>query len=120
MSNYSTIALRHEGDLIVIEVLPRRIYLQVVEKFRTELHDALASASGGVLIDLGKVSVMNSAGLGVLIAVYDHLQKQKRRLVICNLLPVMMEIFSRMKLETLIAVVKSQEEGLQLLQKGSK
>ncbi len=120
MPSYSSITIRQEGDILVIEVLPRRIYLQVVEKFRTELQDAIAASSGGVLIDLGKVSVMNSAGLGVLIAVYDQLQKQKRRLVICNLLPVMMEIFSRMKLETLMPVVKSQEEGLQLLRQGSK
>lgn len=120
MSSYSTIAVRQEDDVLVIEVLPRRIYLQVVEKFRADLHGALAAASAGVLIDLGKVSVMNSAGLGVLIAVYDQLQKQKRKLVLCNLLPVMMEIFSRMKLETLMPVVKSQEEGLQLLQQGSK
>lgn len=120
MSTYSTIALRQEGDIIVIEVLPRRIYLQVVESFRADLQDALSSSSGGVLIDLGKVSVMNSAGLGVLIAVYDQLQKQKRGLVLCNLLPVMMEIFSRMKLETLMAVVPTQEEGLQLLREGAK
>lgn len=120
MSTFSTIVVRQEGEITVIEALPRRIYLQVVEAFRSELQEIIANTRGDVLIDLGKVSVMNSAGLGVLIAVHDQLQRQNRRLMICNLLPVMMEIFSRMKLETLIPVAKSQEEGIKLLQAGPK
>ncbi|MDZ7269631.1 MAG: STAS domain-containing protein [candidate division KSB1 bacterium] len=120
MSTFSTIVVRQQGEITVIEALPRRIYLQVVEAFRADLQAVIANTRGAVLLDLGKVSVMNSAGLGVLIAVHDQLQRQNRALVICNLLPVMAEIFSRMKLETLIPVAKSQEEGIKLLQEGTK
>lgn len=105
--------------MTVVEVLSRRIYLKVVEEFREELNDVLSGTSGPVLLDLGKVSVMNSAGLGVVIAAHDHLQKQQRQLVVANLQPLMQEIFNRMQLGTLITATPSVAEGLQKLRAAS-
>jgi anti-anti-sigma factor len=64
---------------------------------------------------LEKVSVMNSVGLGVLIGAHDQLSKKDRPFVITNLQPLMQDIFARMKLETVIAVRKTQSEGLEYL-----
>jgi len=119
MPSYTTISLRMQDEIAIVEVLARRIYLHTVEEFRDELQQVLSSTAGPVLIDLGKVSVMNSAGLGVLIATQDQLQKNNRRLVVVNLQPLMQEIFGRMRLETLIAIADTQAEGLRKLQDGN-
>jgi anti-anti-sigma factor len=118
MPTYSTLSVRQDGEVTIVEVLARRIYLKVVEEFREELHDILATTSGPVLLDLGKVSVMNSAGLGVIIATHDQLQKQQRRFVVANLQPLMQEIFNRMQLGMLISATASVAEGLQHLRAG--
>lgn len=115
MPNYSTLSVRQDGEETIVEVLARRIYLKVVEEFREELNDVLAHAHGPVVLDLGKVSVMNSAGLGVIIATHDLLQKQKRPFLVANLQPVMQDIFNRMQLGTLITATASVAEGLQKL-----
>jgi anti-anti-sigma factor len=116
MPNYSTLSVRQDGEVTIAEVLARRIYLKVVEEFREELNDVLAHARGPVVLDLGKVSVMNSAGLGVIIATHDSLQKQQRPFLVANLQPVMQDIFNRMQLGTLITATASVADGLQKLQ----
>ncbi|MDZ7289047.1 MAG: STAS domain-containing protein [candidate division KSB1 bacterium] len=116
MPNYLTLSVRQEGEVTIVEVLVRRIYLKVVEEFREEINDILATTHGPVLLDLGKVSVMNSAGLGVIIAAHDYMQKQQRQFLVANLQPLMQEIFNRMQLGTLITTVASVTEGLQKLQ----
>jgi len=115
MQNYSVLNTQSEEDVIVVSVLARRVYLQVVDTFREELQNLLRSTTGAILLNLEKVSVMNSVGLGVLIAAHDQLSKQNRGFAITNLQPLMQDIFSRMKLETVIAVRKTQAEGLEYL-----
>jgi anti-anti-sigma factor len=119
MPTYSTLSVRRNGDTTIVEVLSRRIYLKVVEEFREELNDVLANTSGALLLDLGKVSVMNSAGLGVIIAAQDYLQKQRRPFLVANLQPLMQEIFNRMQLGTLITATASVNDGLQKLQESA-
>ncbi|MCG3121067.1 MAG: hypothetical protein ALAOOOJD_04007 [bacterium] len=116
MPTYSTLSLRHTDETAIVEVLSRRIYLKVVEEFREELNDVLKNTNGALLLDLGKVSVMNSAGLGVIIAAQDYMQKNQRSFVVANLQPLMQEIFNRMQLGTLIATTPSVTDGLMQLQ----
>jgi anti-anti-sigma factor len=115
MPTYSSISVQTENGATIIAVLSRRIYLQIVDTFRDELQEVLKTTTGGILLNLEKVSVMNSVGLGVLIAAYDQLSRQNRPFVITDLQPLMQDIFARMKLETVIAVRKTQSEGLEYL-----
>jgi len=92
--------------------LARRVYLQTVEEFREEVQ----VSQDHVLLNLERVSVMNSAGPGLLIALHEQLQEQNRKLVITNLRPMVQEIFGRMKLETMIMTRATEEEGRRALQ----
>lgn len=119
MPTYSTLSVRQADDTAIVEVLARRIYLKVVEEFREEMNDILRQTAGALLLDLGKVSVMNSAGLGVIIATQDYMQKQQRPFLVANLQPLMQEIFNRMQLGTLITATASVNDGLQKLQEST-
>ena len=119
MPTYSTLSIRQADDTAIVEVLARRIYLKVVEEFREEMHDILRNTTGALLLDLGKVSVRNSAGLGVIIAAQDYMQKQQRPFLVANLQPLMQEIFNRMQLGTLITATASVNDGLQKLQESN-
>jgi len=119
MPTYSTLSVRNTDDAAIVEVLSRRIYLKVVEEFREEINDILRNTTGALLLDLGKVSVMNSAGLGVIIAAQDYMQKQQRPFLVANLQPLMQEIFNRMQLGTLITATASVNDGLQKLQEST-
>jgi len=119
MPTYSTLSVRNTDNAAVVEVLSRRIYLKVVEEFREEINDILRNTTGALLLDLGKVSVMNSAGLGVIIATQDYMQKQQRPFLVANLQPLMQEIFNRMQLGTLITATASVNDGLLKLQEST-
>ncbi len=115
MSKYTTLSLQADNGNTLVTVLARRVYLQVVDSFRDEMQEVMRATSGGLLLNLEKVSVMNSVGLGVLIGAHAQLGKQNRPFVITNLQPLMQDIFARMKLETVIAVQKTPAEGLEYL-----
>ena len=121
MQKYSTISVAHgDSGVTMITALPRRVYLQVVDTFREELYEILQATTGGILLNLEQVSVMNSVGLGVLIGAHDQHSKQNRPVVITAMQALMQDIFARMRLETVIAVRKTQPEGLEYLQSREK
>ena len=96
--------------------MERRIFLQVTEKFREELLTEVDKGVSRLVLDLSKVNVMNSSGLGVLLQVRDKLKNRSGELVISGLNPIMQEIFSRMKLDSFFEIYRDQDKALRKLQ----
>jgi anti-sigma B factor antagonist len=113
---YKTIQMTQKQDVTIIRVTERRIFLHIADDFRNEVLSIIDNGVPKVIIDLCDVNVMNSSGLGVLMLVRDRIDKQKGRLVVCGLQPIMSEIFYRMHLDTFFTVTDDQDEALQKLQ----
>lgn len=111
--NYETFAVQHQNDIAVIAIREKRIYMQLAEKFKEEISDFLENGEQNIIIDLSDVSVMNSAALGVLIALQNDLENKKGKLSIVGLQPLMEEIFYRMRLELLFNIDYSVDAALQ-------
>lgn len=116
--NYTTLSVEEHGQAKILEILERRIFLQITDKFRDEILTEIDKDVDQIIIDLSKVSVMNSAGLGVLLQAHDKIKKRSGRLIIAGLQPVMQDIFLRMKLDSFFEVCKNKEEGLKKIQGG--
>jgi len=114
---FKTFALKHQNNVAILKLQSRRIYMQLSEDFREEINQFLNSGESKVIVDLSNVHVMNSTGLGVLIAMQSRLESTKGKLFLVGLQPLMQEIFSRMKLEMLFKTESSVEQALQHLQK---
>ena len=110
--NYQTFTVRQEKDFTIISIIEKRIYMQLAEKFKEEVSDFLANGSKKIIIDLSEVSVMNSAALGVLIALQNEMENKKGKLNIVGLQPLMEEIFSRMRLELLFQIEPSIDTAI--------
>ena len=108
-----TISVEFKNEVAVVQVLERRIFLKVTAKFREEFIPLIEEGQDKIVVDLGKVSVMNSAGLGVLILAHDILSKRNGRMIISDLQPLMKEIFTRMKLDTLLEVRETTDAALE-------
>jgi len=111
--SYTTLSVEEHDQVKILEILERRIFLQVTDKFRNELLAEIDKDTNQIIVDLTKVSVMNSAGLGVLLQAHDKIKQRTGRLIITGLQPVMQDIFRRMKLDSFFEVCKDKEEGLQ-------
>jgi len=102
--SYQTITTNVKNDVLTIEILEKRIYLTVTDIFSEEINDVLRSRYSSVIVDMKHVSVMNSAGIGVLIKMRDEVTKDGKRITLQNLQPLMNDIFNRMRLDTLFDI----------------
>ncbi len=80
--------------------------------FREDMLSLLESEFEQLVANLEHVAVMNSAGLGVLIMAQDTIKKRNGRIKLANLQPLMQDIVSRMRLDTLFETYKTLEEAL--------
>ncbi|MDZ7262265.1 MAG: STAS domain-containing protein [candidate division KSB1 bacterium] len=109
---YKTILCSDVNGIKVVEVLERRIYLTITEVFKEEMLSIIEGGCNCLLVDLNRVAVMNSAGLGVLLLARDQLHKRGGTIKLVRLQPLLREIFSRMRLDTLFDIYDSREEAL--------
>jgi anti-sigma B factor antagonist len=58
--------LRKEGNVVVLE-LTGRMAMGEVEEFRTKWSEAMATGSKELIINLAKVTMMDSSGIGTMI-----------------------------------------------------
>lgn len=110
---YKTIALKLDGKKAIVTILEKRIYLGITDIFRDEMISVLELDFQELIIDLKQVSVMNSAGLGVLIMAQDVMKKRNGNTKLAQPQPLMREIFDRMRLDTLFEIYETIEEALQ-------
>lgn len=113
LDNYESFTVRTEGTFTILTLHEKRIYMQLAEKFRQDISVLLAHPVKNIIIDLSHVSVMNSAALGVLIALQKELEKRGGKLYVVGLQPLMAEIFTRMRLELLFELAESAEKVLE-------
>ncbi len=103
----------------VVRVGPRRLFLEAAEAFREELLQIARESASSVVVDLTNVNVMNSSALGALILASDTLRKRGMELVVANPGPVLRQVLSRTKLDTILTVAPSVEEALALVSRGA-
>jgi len=108
---FKTIQVNFNDDTASITVTEKRIYLGITDIFRDEILDVLQNNKKELVINLENVAVMNSAGLGVLIMARDMIKKKSGRIKLTNLQPLMQDIFSRMRLDTLFEINGSPEQA---------
>ncbi|NLP08872.1 STAS domain-containing protein [bacterium] len=109
---YATVSVEIREGITVIRVLPQRVFLKTSEQFREEIIQVLDGDALKVIIDLSRVNMMNSAGLGVLILARDKMLKRGGTLVVCGLLNMMREIFTRMHLDNYFKLYTDCETAL--------
>lgn len=85
-----------------------------VGRMREVLHPVLRSANR-LIIDLSRVSYMDSAGCGVLLWVHTELKKNGAHLIVCNLAPAVRALFDLLRLPTVLKIVPSREQAQALL-----
>ena len=117
MPAFKTFHVEYQNDIAIVKLQEKRIYMKKSDQFREEANQFLEKGDKQIIVDLSGVNVMNSAGLGVLIAMQTEIDKRKGRLTIVGLQPLMQEIFTRMRLEELFELEESVEKALEKMHK---
>jgi len=110
---YKTIKVNQRNNQIIATVIEKRIYLGITDIFREEILSLVNQDISELIINLENVAVMNSAGLGVLIMARDIMHKKDGAVKLTNLQPLMQDIFSRMRLDTLFSIFPNIDNALE-------
>lgn len=109
---FKTITAEFDKDKAIVTINEKRIYLGITDMFREDMLSVLENDFSELVVNLEHVAVMNSAGLGVLIMAQDTIKKRGRKIKLTNLQPLMLDIFSRMRLDTLFEIYDDMNEAL--------
>lgn len=84
------------------------VVASMAEAFKEELLSAVNSSQGNLVIDLDGVSMVDSVGIGVIIAAYNSLSQSNRQLQVINVAQDIHGLFSTMRLNRRFTVEAAQ------------
>ena len=104
-----------EGSNLIVDVEGRVDGTNAMD-FQAALEGAIQQSDQGVVMDMGELQYISSAGLRVILLVAKSLQKQNARLLGCSLSESVREIFAISGFDKIVPVYDSREEALRELQ----
>ncbi len=99
MSEISTV----DGQVIVKP--GKDVVASMADEFKKELSFQIESSTGGITIDLSGVEMVDSVGIGVLIATHNTLEKLGRKLTVVNISKDIFDLFTTMRLDRHFTIV---------------
>ncbi len=101
-----------KGDVTVLNLSGKIMGGPDHEKFMTEIKTLIADGQVDVLLDMRKVSWVNSTGLGILVSGYHTLKKNGGRLKICQVSDRIDNILNVTQLKLVFETFDNCEEAL--------
>ena len=101
-----------KGDVMVLNLSGKIMGGPDHEKFMTEVKTLIAGGHVDVLLDMSKVSWVNSTGLGILVSGYHTLKKNGGRLKICQVSDRIDNILNVTQLKLVFETFDSCDEAL--------
>lgn len=84
------------------------VVASMAEAFKEELLSAINSSQGNLVIDLAGVNMVDSVGIGVIIAAHNSLSQADRQLKVINVAQDILGLFSTMRLNRRFTVEAAQ------------
>jgi anti-sigma B factor antagonist len=108
------ISEQREGDIIVLGPVGR-INNDTSPQFQTRLLGCVGSPGAAVLVDLGGVDYISSAGLRALMMASKQSKASNGRLAVAGLTPVVKEIFTISRFSYVVTVFETIADALAAL-----
>lgn len=103
---------RLEGDIAIFEIAGKVLnYEESCTLFHGQIHQYINLNKKNIIIDLRKVELMGSVGLGMLICAFSTVQKGGGRLVLANITKIQ-NLIAMTRLNTIFDSYDSLEEAI--------
>ena len=99
-------------DGILIAVADGRVDGANAQEFQGELTDAIEADDRGLVLDLGQITYISSAGLRVILLTAKALNRQDAELAVCSLTDSVREVFEISGFDKIIPVRASQPDAI--------
>lgn len=103
--------IRKQDDVTVVEAMGHRVDMETSAAFKATLDRLIAAGDRRLVINLGQVTFMDSAGLGAIMSVFKQLNGQGS-LQVCGLHPRIRTLFDITRLSRVIGLHDTEAEAL--------
>lgn len=106
---------RQKNEVQIFE-LNGELDFQSSPELRDKLQKAVQNPVSKVLINLKKVSYIDSSGLATFVEAFQKIKRSNGQLVLSELAPAVRSVFEIAKLDRVFSLAGTEEEGFNLLQ----
>jgi len=110
------ISRRDSGDIVILDV-NGEIDLYNAPEIKDTINKLIEEKKYNVVINLDKVSYIDSSGIGALISSLSNLKKYQGGLKICNVSGSVRKVFELTKLTSFFEIYDSEQEAISAFKK---
>jgi anti-sigma B factor antagonist len=107
-----TTKMRQVGGVTIVDISGRIVLGEESAALRNIVGELLSKGQKQILLDLGGVDYIDSAGLGALVGGFASVQKQGGELKLSNLPSKVVDVMQMTKLYTIFDIVSDEAAGL--------
>lgn len=100
------------GSALCVTVLCESVTEREAMILTNEVDPLLSADRPALVVDLGLVGVLTSAGIGALVRLHKRMEEVKGKMAVCGLNPDLAELFRLTRMDRLFLVVDSREQAL--------
>ena len=107
----------NKNEIQILE-LSGEIDFHTSPELREKLQKIIEKQTKKILVNLKKVSYIDSSGLATFVEALQKMHKSKGKLVLAELASAVRGVFEIAKLDTVFSLAESQDQGLKILNQG--
>jgi anti-sigma B factor antagonist len=112
MAGALEITERHVGPVTIVDLNGQLVVDDGEREFRQTIDVLVAAGQINILVDLGKVTYMDSGGVGALVAKYLHVTKRGGKMKLLNLSRRANRVLRIARLVSVFEVFEDEEEAV--------
>jgi anti-anti-sigma factor len=100
------------GEIVILEPKGSLVGGEETDELRSEVNKLIEKGNKKLIIDLSKVTYMNSTAIGTLVAAHTSYANRQGKLILCNVGKNITNVFVVTKLSMIFQVEKDQSEAV--------
>lgn len=112
MANFEIAQIENRPEAILIVLGEKAQGGEEAVEFSSALNELVEKGVEFVILDLGKVKVMNSSGLGMIVGGLNSLKKNKANMALINVPDKIMELLKTTRLDKVLKTFNDKEQAL--------
>lgn len=105
-------SLEHNGEVIIVEPKGSLVGGEETDELRSVVADSIEKGNKKLVIDLGKVTYLNSTAIGALVSAHTSYTNRKGKVVLCNVNKNINNVFVVTKLSMIFQIADNRPEAL--------
>ncbi|MGA9407333.1 MAG: STAS domain-containing protein [Bacteroidota bacterium] len=106
------VATEQNGEILVIEPKGALVGGEETDELRNAVAESIEKGNKKLIVDLGKVTYMNSTAIGALVSAHTSYANRKGKIVLCNVNKNIKNIFVVTKLSMIFQVAENRSEAI--------